>query len=570
MRPRVSLLLITYNKVSYLRATLLALQLLDFPTEDFEVVVVDDGSTDHTAAFLSEFEPSFQLRSIHQVNLGRAAARNTSIRAARGELLVILDDDFFIRPDSVRRLWQAYLADPDAIFISRLEHIAVSHVPRLLDTVLRDGCVAWEDLDDFAPVGDEYALADLRRRMLSYGIERFAVPWLAAQGMSVSMSKRVADQLDGYDGRFKKYGMEDFDIAYRFHEQGGRFVSVRESMLYHLDHGHNRTVLFKESTETTRAFYEKFQSRPEIKQFIKFLCGALSFRELNNFAAQASDLAPIQGFNLRFSPFGMIRYRDQQLGEEAALVHNEYSKVQQFRLRFLVDRIARDLDQERGRPLPALELDQAKSVLVIAPHMDDEVIGCGGLVSLLSQGGSTVTTVFLTDGSLRNLAPSDVAQLRRDRRGESERAADILGVERSIYLNIPERNLALAAQDPGPMLRVLDECQPDIVMVPGHFEHHPDHRVACQWLQRALQGSQSRPLIVCYEVWGSCRPTHLLRLDEASWRRKVRALSMYQTQLRELDYQSLMSFVNGVRGDGGVAPAKAEAYRCMPCHAFME
>jgi len=262
MTPKLSLLIITYNKLAYLRGTLLALQLLDEPREDFEVIVVDDGSTDGTKSFLAEFEPNYTLRWASQVNAGRSAARNAGARLARGALYVILDDDFLIHPGSLGALWRAHQAHPERILISSLQHIGVSHVAGLLETIVRDGAVSWGDLHDTAPAEDEYALADLMRRMLSAGIERFAVPWMAAQGMSVSIPAQVFSQLEGYDERFTAYGMEDFDIGFRFVDAGGSFEWVDRSLLYHLDHGHNRTVLFKESTVTTRAFYEKFGFTP--------------------------------------------------------------------------------------------------------------------------------------------------------------------------------------------------------------------------------------------------------------------------------------------------------------------
>lgn len=568
MKPKISLLLITFNKLSYLRGTLLALQSLNYPREDFEVVVINDGSSDGTAAFLDVFEPNYALRCVSQANAGRSRARNSSMDAAQGELLVFLDDDFLMHPDSLRHLWQAYQAEPSRMLISTLNHIAVAHVPELLDTLVRDGQPPWNVLDDLMPVGDEYALADLRRRMLTTGIDRFAVPWVAAQGMSVAMPAHLCRNLQGYDPRFTAYGMEDFDLAYRFFEQGGRFQWVDGSRLYHLDHGHQRAVLFKESTVTTRAFYEKFQDRPEIKQFIKFLCGALSFRDLNNAVAQAKGIEPIDGFNLRFSPYGMIRYRDRQLGQDApSQPALRYTKAQDFRLRFLLERIGRDLEAAVAVPeasLPEFEPTAGKSVLVIAPHMDDEVIGCGGLIHRYSQAGSVVTVLFLSDGAVRNLPQDQYAKLCSARRTESERAADVLGVERCIYLGIPERNLAAASADPTPIQRVLDDCRPDVIVVPGEFEHHPDHRVAYHWLRAALDSSSHDAELLCYEVWGSCMPTHVLPLDGKTWERKVKALDEYQTQLHMLDYQGLMRYVNETRGKSLqrlTGPTRAEGYR---------
>jgi N-acetylglucosamine malate deacetylase 1 len=571
---KISILIITFNKLNYLRGTLLVLQQLNFSRDDFEVIVVDDGSSDGTAEFLSEFEPAYHLVYKRQENAGRSVARNAAAGMARGQILAIVDDDCLLHPDMLSHIWTAHQENPDCMLISNIQSIGISHVPMMLETIAREGSVPWRDLQDYLPVDAEYALVDLMRRIKINGVSNFAVPWIVAQGASITISAKAFKSLVGFDERFVSYGMEDFDFGFRFHELGGRFQYVANALVYHMDHGHQRNVLFKESTVTTRAFYAKFNNRIEIKQFIKFLCGAITFKEFNNTVAQAQGLPLIDGFNLRFSPYGMIRYRDQQLGNSLSTPALSYSKAQEFRLRFLIERVSRDIEPELATPeqFTPMQVEAAKSVLVIAPHMDDEVIGCGGLIAQYHNKGASVTVLYLTDGAMRNLPQEDYSQICRDRRSESERAADILGVDRCLYLSVPERNLAAAALDPEPMRRAIEQCQPDIILVPSLQEHHPDHRVACQWLKLALAGQSYAPSVIYYEVWGSCSPNKLLVLDAASWRCKVQALDMYQTQLQSLDYQKLMTYLNETRGMCAQVKSKgvkAEAYRQMQAQEFV-
>ncbi len=83
----------TFNRQARLGRTLAALERQTIPADRFEVVVVNDGSTDGTAAWLGQQRPSFQLRCITTENGGPARARNTGIEAASGELVVFVDDD---------------------------------------------------------------------------------------------------------------------------------------------------------------------------------------------------------------------------------------------------------------------------------------------------------------------------------------------------------------------------------------------------------------------------------------------------------------------------------------------
>jgi len=87
-QPKVSVVVATYNGGRTLQSCLESLQGLNYP--DYEVILVDDGSTDRTPEIAQRF-PS--VRYIRQANLGLSAARNTGIRAAQGEIVAFTDDD---------------------------------------------------------------------------------------------------------------------------------------------------------------------------------------------------------------------------------------------------------------------------------------------------------------------------------------------------------------------------------------------------------------------------------------------------------------------------------------------
>jgi len=90
---KVSVLVPSYNSVSTLPAALESA--LDQTFDDFEILLIDDGSTDSTREVVAGFVQNHpgKIRYIYQENMGLAAARNTGIRAARGELIALLDAD---------------------------------------------------------------------------------------------------------------------------------------------------------------------------------------------------------------------------------------------------------------------------------------------------------------------------------------------------------------------------------------------------------------------------------------------------------------------------------------------
>src|SRR5581483_2355937 len=96
--PKVSVIIPTYNRVERLKQVLAAFAGQNFPLDQFEVIVVSDGSSDGTHEYLQALESPLQLSLVIQENQGPAAARNRGIQAARGDLVLFTDDDVVPTP----------------------------------------------------------------------------------------------------------------------------------------------------------------------------------------------------------------------------------------------------------------------------------------------------------------------------------------------------------------------------------------------------------------------------------------------------------------------------------------
>ncbi|MBI4262149.1 glycosyltransferase family 2 protein [Candidatus Uhrbacteria bacterium] len=114
--PVISIVIPTYNHREALPRCLASIAAQTF--QDFEVIIVDDGSTDGTAEAVRNFQfpiPNSQFLRFEK-NRGAPAARNTGLRAAKGEYILFCDADVVMRPDMLKRMMQALREHPDASY----------------------------------------------------------------------------------------------------------------------------------------------------------------------------------------------------------------------------------------------------------------------------------------------------------------------------------------------------------------------------------------------------------------------------------------------------------------------
>jgi LmbE family N-acetylglucosaminyl deacetylase/glycosyltransferase involved in cell wall biosynthesis len=130
---------------------------------------------------------------------------------------------------------------------------------------------------------------------------------------------------------------------------------------------------------------------------------------------------------------------------------------------------------------------RAASALVLAPHHDDEVLGCGGLAAQLAAAGAAVRVLFLTDSGGGAEAVADRDAYRRRRREESTRVCEILGLAGCDHLDLPDGALEhhLDAAVEGIRRAILTQ-RPELLLAPSPLEVSRDHRAAFAALHRLL------------------------------------------------------------------------------------
>ena len=97
--PKLSVIIPTYNRAEILRCCLRALDKQELPPHECEILVIDDGSEDHTPQVVGNSHKKYKTHYLYQENKGPAAARNFGIQQARGDTILILNEDAIVDND---------------------------------------------------------------------------------------------------------------------------------------------------------------------------------------------------------------------------------------------------------------------------------------------------------------------------------------------------------------------------------------------------------------------------------------------------------------------------------------
>jgi len=288
---KASIIIPTYNKYARLVLTLWALGRQQLAADEYEVIIVDDGSTDATPQVLAQLDHA-NWRWIHQNGQGRAAARNNGIRLARAPILIFLDDDILVRPDfitahlAMHRVMQPCAVHGTLYDLPYLRYVADPQTGTLIDEVAQRRSlqqIVGPALTTAALAADfEGMIAGHRprRNFLEEAIRRILcdpippiAPWLACVGANFSLPCELFDAVGLFDERFgRTWGCEDLELGYRLHQHGYQIVAAEHAVGYHMTH--YRATPFDEHRTAHEYFYQKHPV-PAVKHLQAFLEGHL-------------------------------------------------------------------------------------------------------------------------------------------------------------------------------------------------------------------------------------------------------------------------------------------------------
>jgi LmbE family N-acetylglucosaminyl deacetylase len=213
----------------------------------------------------------------------------------------------------------------------------------------------------------------------------------------------------------------------------------------------------------------------------------------------------------------------------------------------------------------------AKSVIVLAPHPDDEVFGCGGTLKQLQADGADIHILILTDGVLADEwedLPAEIASKKRyakklNRQSESIAASSVLGYPTPRFLGFQDGQLLMEDSLLPTLQTHVEAISPDLVLAPSIWEMHRDHRAVAQAALTLLLKAPNKFQLAFYEIGVPLVPNYFVDIT-SSVNKKNEAMTCFPSQLQDQAYADQIRGLNLFRSYTlGPTVRSAEAFHLL-------
>ncbi len=199
------------------------------------------------------------------------------------------------------------------------------------------------------------------------------------------------------------------------------------------------------------------------------------------------------------------------------------------------------------------------SVMVFAPHPDDDIIGCGGSIAHHVKQGSPVSIVYMTSGEAGSLEYNS-ADLTRLREEEATSAAASLGVTDLTFLRFPDGYLEYNKESLGCIVTLIRAKKPIVIYLPHSGDVIPDHqitnrlvregcrRAAGPWFREYGTEPWQVKTILGYEIWTPLQAVGYCEDITSDMPAKLNSLRMHHSQIKGMAYDEAIKGLNRYRG----------------------
>ncbi len=194
---QVSVIIPTYNRANIIKKVIERLSDQTYPSDKYEVIIVDDGSVDDTERIVRSANASCSLKYFKQERKGASAARNHGIKRARGEIIVFIDSDILVNRSFVE------------------DHMGYHHQQNGI--IVRGAVINVENIDN---------LTNEKMKLTDISLAFFATT-------NTSIRKEYLVRAGLFDEDFREYGWEDLELGIRLRKQGLKVITNKKAVGYH-------------------------------------------------------------------------------------------------------------------------------------------------------------------------------------------------------------------------------------------------------------------------------------------------------------------------------------------------
>ncbi|MBD1582910.1 glycosyltransferase [Pseudoalteromonas sp. S16_S37] len=256
-RSGISVVIPTYNRSLLLNLTLNSLVRQTLNNDLFEVIVVDDGSSDDTSEIVQSFANRLQVKYLFQEDLGFrvARARNLGITCASFEHILFIDSGVLIAPDCL----QSHLSN----FATREVDVQIGLCYGFEEHKISDLAQCQQRLSDPDIFSDSEFLAqykDCRDAFLAqqhYCLEQIYEPWLIFWTCHASCKTDALYAIGGFDETFTSWGGEDVELALRLQNLGYKFAINASAQAIHYPHHKDQNAVKRSAKKNIEYIHNK-------------------------------------------------------------------------------------------------------------------------------------------------------------------------------------------------------------------------------------------------------------------------------------------------------------------------
>lgn len=286
-KPIISIVIPTYNRSKLLEFTLKSIEKQKIDKCLFEVIIVDDGSTDNTLEVVNSYATKIQLKYCFQDDVGyrAASARNLGIANSNGEIILFIDSGVILNPNCVKEHFLSHEHNTSNIAVVGYV-LGIEEEYDAEETLLK--LINFHNPEDtINSFLSEKKYLDIREKVYEScndNIMSLRAPWAVFWTGNISIKKSEIEKAGLFDTMYNtRWGVEDIDLGYRIFKNGIPIILNRQASSIHCPHDSNTELKLKQEHQNKIYFQSKYNV-PEIEMFLT--CTAINLNsnlELNEY-----------------------------------------------------------------------------------------------------------------------------------------------------------------------------------------------------------------------------------------------------------------------------------------------